>query len=71
MVTVAIDTKVTGEVIIISISDIQGKEVYHAVEKNNATTYTKQINLEAVSKGIYYIKLTTESDRYMQKLSIQ
>ncbi|MES2591085.1 MAG: GEVED domain-containing protein [Bacteroidota bacterium] len=55
----------------ISVIDIQGKEVYNVSEKNNSATYSKQINLEGLSKGLYYIKLNTENGVKVQKLIIQ
>lgn len=65
--------------LLISIVDIQGKEVYMERDKNSSTEYNKQINVKngsvlhstGLAKGIYYIKLSTESDVSIQKLIIQ
>lgn len=55
----------------ISIFDIQGKEVFTSEDKNVSGAYNKQINLEDISKGVYYIKLSTGSEVKVQKLIIQ
>jgi hypothetical protein len=55
----------------ISVVDIQGKEVYSAYDKNISANYSKQINLENLSKGLYYIKLSVGSEMKIQKLIIQ
>ncbi|MGZ4033258.1 MAG: T9SS type A sorting domain-containing protein [Bacteroidia bacterium] len=55
----------------ISVVDIQGKEVYTMYDKNITTNYSRQINLENLSKGLYYIKLSTGTDLKVQKLIIQ
>ncbi|MGZ4033257.1 MAG: T9SS type A sorting domain-containing protein [Bacteroidia bacterium] len=55
----------------ISVVDIQGKEVYTAYDKNISANYSKQINLENLSKGLYYIKLSTGTDVKVEKLIIQ
>lgn len=57
--------------LLINIFDIQGQEVFNALEKNNSSNYTKQINLEGLAKGLYYIKLTTGFGVKTQKLIIQ
>jgi hypothetical protein len=55
----------------IDVFDIQGKEVYNTVDKNKSNDYTKQINLENIAKGLYYIKLNTTNDVKTQKLIIE
>ena len=55
----------------ISILDIQGKEVFHVLEKNNTADFNKHINLEGIAKGIYYIKLSTDKGVKIQKLTVQ
>ncbi len=57
--------------LLISVVDMQGKEVFSVREKNITTEYRKQIDLSDVSKGIYFIKLSTGSDVKVQKLIIQ
>ncbi|MFY9309992.1 MAG: GEVED domain-containing protein [Bacteroidia bacterium] len=55
----------------ISVIDLQGKVVYSVADKNTASDYSKQINLEGLAKGIYYVKLSTELGVKVQKLIIQ
>lgn len=54
----------------ISIIDIQGKEVYNETDKNISAGYNKQINIEKLAKGVYYIKLNTGNDSKVQKLIV-
>jgi hypothetical protein len=54
----------------VSIVDIQGKEVYSHVEKNNSSVYNKQVDLEGFAKGVYYIKMYTDRNIKIQKLVI-
>jgi hypothetical protein len=54
----------------INIVDVQGKEVYKYTDKNISADYLKQIDLEGLTKGIYFIRLTTESEFKIQKLII-
>jgi hypothetical protein len=53
------------------IVDIQGKEVFSSLEKNVKGTYTKQLNLETIPKGMYFIILSSGSEIKTQKLIIQ
>jgi hypothetical protein len=55
----------------ITITDIQGKIVFNETDKNTASEYNKQINLETLGKGIYYVKLSTETGVKIKKLIIQ
>ncbi len=55
----------------ISVIDLQGKEIFSTMDKNITSGYIKQINLEGISKGIYYIRLNTGTDMKVQKLIIQ
>jgi hypothetical protein len=54
----------------ISITDIQGKEVYSFNDKNIAGDYNKQISLEGLAKGIYYIRLNADAEMKIKKLII-
>jgi hypothetical protein len=54
----------------VSIVDIQGREVFSSLDKNVNGDYTKQISLENISKGIYYIRLSTENDVKIKKLIV-
>jgi PKD-like domain/Secretion system C-terminal sorting domain len=44
------------------IIDAIGKEVFVASDKNASTYYNKQINLSALSKGIYYVRLLVNAE---------
>ena len=55
----------------ISVFDIQGKEVFNTIEKNNSSEFNKQINLEGLTNGIYYIRINTGAGVKTQKLIIQ
>ncbi len=56
---------------LISIIDLQGKEVYKALEKNISADHKKEINIMHLAKGIYYIKLSTDADMKIQKLIVE
>ncbi len=55
----------------INIVDIQGKEIFSSIDKNVNGVFNKQINLEELSKGVYYIKVTTGAEVKIQKLIVQ
>lgn len=55
----------------ISVFDIQGREVYVLVDSNLSGDYVKQINLESLSKGIYYLKVSDGKSSKVQKIVIQ
>ena len=57
--------------LVISIVDIIGKEVYNASDNTSSKYYTKQINLEKLTRGIYYIKLNTGTDITIKKIIVQ
>jgi len=57
--------------LVITIVDIQGKEVFSSVDKNVNGTFNKQINLEEIAKGLYYIKMNTGAEVKIQKLIVQ
>ncbi len=57
--------------ILISVVDVLGNEVFNANDKNSNTNYVKQINLESLANGIYYIKLSAGADSTIRKLIIQ
>jgi len=54
----------------ISITDIQGKEVFNFTEKNVVGEYIREISLEGLAKGVYYIKLNSTEDVKIKKLII-
>ena len=70
-ITKGIDPKtnkpILGEIYV----DVQGKEIFSSVEKDVRGSYTKQFNLEDISKGMYYIILSSGSEIKTQKLIIQ
>ncbi|MBL7884903.1 MAG: T9SS type A sorting domain-containing protein [Bacteroidia bacterium] len=70
MFTIAI-ANATIDNLIISIIDIQGKEVFGVKETNVHGDYNKHVNLEGLSKGMYYIKLSTDKEAKIQKLIVQ
>ena len=55
----------------ISVMDIEGRTVYHSVNKNVGSGYHKQINLEQLAKGVYYIKFTSGEASAYKKLVIE
>lgn len=55
----------------INVIDIQGKVVYAATDKNVNTNYSRQISLDGIAKGLYYVKLITENGMKVQKLVVQ
>lgn len=57
--------------ILISIINMVGKEVFSALENNVTVDYSKQINLQNLAKGMYYVKINTEGDVMIQKLIVQ
>ena len=57
--------------LLISINDIQGREVFKIDEKNCTKNYEAQINLSDLAKGVYDIKLTTDTHVKTKKLVIE
>ncbi len=57
--------------LMISITDIQGKEVFSTLDKNISSDYNRQINIMKFAKGIYFIKLSTGADAQTQKLIVE
>ena len=55
----------------ISVTDVQGREVYNSVESGITNGYNKEINLTYVTKGIYFIKFISENDVKAYKLIVQ
>ncbi len=70
MVTIHISNADNKE-LIASIIDMQGREVYSSVEKNITADFNKQISLEGISKGIYFIKINNGAHTNVQKLIIE
>jgi hypothetical protein len=55
----------------ISITDLQGKEVFSATDKNVSAEYKRQIDVQEFGKGIYFIRMNTGNDSKVEKLIIQ
>jgi subtilisin-like proprotein convertase family protein len=55
----------------IEVIDLQGKVVYGMLEKNLSGQYTKQLDLNGVAKGMYYLRLSTGKQSSTKKLIIQ
>ena len=55
----------------ISISNIEGKEILNETGKTVSGNYKKQINVENIAKGIYFLKLSSSYGVKIQKLIIQ
>ena len=55
----------------ISINDVEGREVYASQDKIGGTEFSKQINLDELAKGVYYIKLSNGTETNIKKLVIQ
>ena len=56
---------------VITVADIQGREVYKTTDKNIASDYNKQISMDGMAKGIYYIKLSYGGQVTVKKLIIE
>ncbi|MCE3279102.1 MAG: hypothetical protein K0S44_1293, partial [Bacteroidetes bacterium] len=69
MVTVSIEGS-NSEQITISIVDIQGKQIFNEINKNVTSEFNKQINIEGLAKGAYYIKVTSDNKTEIHKLIV-
>ena len=54
----------------ISIFDLQGQKVYADRILSTFGSITKEINLSDLSKGIYYLRLTSENVTQVEKIVI-
>lgn len=70
MFTISI-SNTNSKKISISIVDILGKEVFSLSDNNCTEVYNKQINLENIATGIYFVRLSTDTDVKIQKLIIE
>ncbi|HET6245976.1 MAG: T9SS type A sorting domain-containing protein [Bacteroidetes bacterium] len=61
----------TFEQLLISIVDLNGKQVYNAIDKNTPNHYIKQINLNNLARGVYFLKLNTGDELTIHKLVLQ
>ena len=55
----------------IDIFDLQGRKVYSEKTLPGTGNITKKLNLSGLSKGIYYIRVTTEDDTRVEKVIIK
>lgn len=55
----------------ITVVDVLGTAIYTELEKGISADYLKQINLEHVPSGMYYIKLSNGNDNVIRKLIVQ
>jgi hypothetical protein len=55
----------------IVITDMQGKVVFNETDKTVTADYNKQISIENLAKGIYYIKLSSGNEMNIKKLIVQ
>ena len=54
-----------------SIIDVLGNEVYSSLDALNGNGIHKQINIENITKGVYFIRLRSGADVFTQKIIIQ
>lgn len=64
-------TNTNSKTVSISVVNILGETVYSYSDNNCANTVSKQINLENITAGIYFIKIDTGKDVTTQKIIIQ
>ncbi|MEI6488935.1 MAG: GEVED domain-containing protein [Bacteroidota bacterium] len=57
--------------LVITVTDIQGREIYKALDKIISVDYTKTISLENIAKGIYYIHINNGVETSVQKIVTQ
>jgi len=55
----------------ITVLDIQGKIIFNSFEESIGNGYKKEIDLNGIAKGIYYIKFNSSNDMNIYKLLIQ
>ena len=67
---ISITNVMPGELNIV-INDVEGRTVFASQEKAGAGLYNKQINLEELAKGLYYMKLSNGNQISIQKLVVQ
>jgi len=63
-------TNLNNQTGIISVLDVNGKEVYRSTISINKNNSTVQLNLSQLNKGIYFVKITTLSNSFVKKLVI-
>lgn len=56
--------------ILISVMDLQGKEIFSVTENNLGHVYQKEINLEGVSTGIYFVRINADGKLATMKLMV-
>jgi len=61
----------TGETYSLAVFDIQGQKVYTDKILPQGSGYSKQMDLSGFSKGVYYLRITTETATHVAKLVLQ
>jgi hypothetical protein len=67
--TLAINANV-GDVVI-EVVDMQGRVVYASNENNVQTGFTKQISIETQASGLYFIRVTSATERHNLRMNVQ
>jgi hypothetical protein len=53
------------------IVDLQGRVIFSSVENDVHAGFSKQISMDDVANGIYMLRITTNSETVIQKISVQ
>jgi poly(3-hydroxybutyrate) depolymerase len=54
--------------LLITVLNMFGEEVFNSIDKNIAANYSKQINLNNLAKGVYYLRIKTGTEVIIKKL---
>lgn len=57
--------------IMVSLVDLLGKEVFHFSDNTSTSTYSKEIKLNNIPAGIYFVKVYSGADVKIKKLIVQ
>jgi PKD repeat protein len=57
--------------VVIEVLDMQGRVVYASNENNVQTGFTKQISLETQASGLYFIRVTSATERHNLRMNVQ
>jgi hypothetical protein len=61
----------SAENVLIELVDLEGRVVYSSSENNVPAGFTKQIETDNISAGLYLIRITTGSDQRIVKVAVQ
>ncbi|GAB4137416.1 MAG: hypothetical protein Fur0041_12150 [Bacteroidia bacterium] len=67
--TLAINANV-GDVLV-EVMDMQGRVVFRSNENNVQSGFNKQISLENQAAGVYMVRLTSEKEQHLMKVSVE